>query len=176
MTTLMDTSTKVTTYYFTPKLGLSEGYIQFQNLYHFGADGLYYLYAGTTNFIVGTGTQNTIGVDWTQTPGKNFGFMMVWSHSAVCRTQADNDALTFGELFPTDGQGLDLVQAQADLYRIESKTTAVAGPQKQLYFINMDLPEDEYNLTLRNFLNNVSNKGFDMFYKDWNKANYQAII
>lgn len=40
----------------------------------------------------------------------------------------------------------------------------------------MDLPEDEYNLTLRNFLNNVSNKGFDMFYKDWNKANYQAII
>ena len=52
----------------------------------------------------------------------------------------------------------------------------MAGPQKQLYFINMDLPEDEYNLTLRNFLNNVSNKGFDMFYKDWDKANYQAII
>jgi hypothetical protein len=29
MTTLMDTSTKVTTYYFTPNLGLLEGYIQF---------------------------------------------------------------------------------------------------------------------------------------------------
>ncbi|MFO0116314.1 MAG: hypothetical protein ACK521_01370, partial [bacterium] len=40
----------------------------------------------------------------------------------------------------------------------------------------MDLPEEEYNLTLRNFLNNVSNKGFDMFYKDWSKANYQRNI
>lgn len=40
----------------------------------------------------------------------------------------------------------------------------------------MDLPEDEYNIALRNFLNNVSNKGFDMFYKDWTKANYQRIL
>ena len=99
MTTLMDTSKKTTMYYFTPKLGQQDGYVQFQEIYRFGVDGLYYLYAGTTNFIVGTGTQNTVGVDWSQSAGRKFGFMMVWSHNAICRTTADNDNLDFGEAF-----------------------------------------------------------------------------
>jgi hypothetical protein len=40
----------------------------------------------------------------------------------------------------------------------------------------MDLPEDEYKLTLKNFLNNVNQAGFDMFYKDWNSASYTKVI
>ena len=45
-----------------------------------------------------------------------------------------------------------------------------------MYYINQDLAEDVYKVTLFNFLNNVNSNGYDMFYKDWNKAGYMFNI
>lgn len=51
-----------------------------------------------------------------------------------------------------------------------------AAPKTTLYWINMDLPEDEYRFTLKNFLNNVNSAGFDMFYQDWSKAGHSKNV
>lgn len=51
--------------------------------YGFGVDGIYYEYSGTSNFIQGTGTQNTVVVDWSAGQVQ-FGFMQVWSSTAAC--------------------------------------------------------------------------------------------
>ena len=65
MYTLMDTSTKCTTYYFSPKLGQPNGYLQLQDIYAFGTDGWWIEYGGKANYIEATGTQRGMIVDWT---------------------------------------------------------------------------------------------------------------
>ena len=172
MYTLMDSSTKCTTYYFTPNLGQPNGYMQLQDIYAFDKDGMWLEYGGKANYVQGTGSQYGMIVDWTQDKPKYFGFMMVWSTNLLCRTATDKDTLNFGEQFTTDVNGAQLIDQTGDLYRVETRVTSVATPQKQLYYINQDLAEDVYKVTLNNFLSNVNSNGYDMFYKDWNKAGY----
>jgi len=55
------------------------------------------MYGGSANFIKGTGTQNTVTIDWSHETGKYFGFMAVWSNSQTCQTQSDKNDLDFGD-------------------------------------------------------------------------------
>lgn len=86
MHTLMDTSPKVTTFFFTSKFSSINGFLQIQEIDYFDIEGSWLMYGGKTNYIQGAGTQATVLIDWTADVKNSFGFMMTWSPNALCRT------------------------------------------------------------------------------------------
>jgi hypothetical protein len=66
MFTNMETSNKVTTFYFTPRLGPLDSFLQLQDIFDFMVYDGWFMYGGRTNYIQGVGTQNDVVIDWTK--------------------------------------------------------------------------------------------------------------
>jgi hypothetical protein len=86
--------------------------------------------------------------------------------------------LDFGEEFLEELAGLAEVDTKTsgELYRIEIRDSIVRAPTDTLYMIDEDLDEDEYDFQVKKHKNTVNKDGFDIFFKDWVKADsYEKI-
>lgn len=133
-----------------------DGYDYIIDTRNFGFERDYYMYSGNTNYIEGTGTQSSVVISWGKAEGPTFGYMMVWTTNPFCRTQADKDALTYGEDYSVREKGLDRQLPEGEIFRNETRTLKDEPPSKQLYFINQDLPDEQYKIELYKFLREVS--------------------
>jgi len=85
-------------YFFSPSLLPIDNKLWLQGLKGVTHIPGFFFYGGNTNFIKGTGTENPISIDWTDS-NYMFGFVALFTTVEHCRTYKDKAEVDFGEGF-----------------------------------------------------------------------------